>query len=164
MHRETALTILFALSAPAARGGDAAALWSGKVQPLFDVQCVKCHGVLEQKGGLELDTPEAVMKGGGEGAVVVPGIPEESRLYQNLAAGADPHMPPKKQLTDSERETVREWIAAMTVVPPAPPKAAPAPRQFASVTQAINSLIAEKWEERGVKPWHTAIARQPAHR
>jgi len=41
---------------------DAAALWTAKVQPLFDVQCVKCHGVLEQKSGLELDTLAAVMK------------------------------------------------------------------------------------------------------
>ena len=45
-----------------AYGTDAAALWSSKVQPLFDVNCVKCHGPLEQKSGLELDTPQAVLK------------------------------------------------------------------------------------------------------
>ena len=43
--------------APAALAADAGRLWTGKVQALLDVQCVKCHGPIEQKGGLELDTP-----------------------------------------------------------------------------------------------------------
>ena len=85
MFCKTALTLLLSFAiARLASAADAAALWSGKVQPLFDVQCVKCHGPIEQKSGLELDTPEAVMKGGDEGAVVVPGNPakrsEERRV------------------------------------------------------------------------------------
>src|SRR5688500_1326565 len=97
----------------AACAGEAQELWATKVQALFDVQCVKCHGPLEQKSGLELDTPEAVLKGGDEGKVIVPGRPEESRLYQYLAAGADPHMPPKKQLSEAEIRLVGEWINAL---------------------------------------------------
>lgn len=57
----------------------------GKVQKILDVNCVKCHGVLEQKGGLELDTPSKVMKGGEAGAVVVPGSLSKvrySRIWQ----------------------------------------------------------------------------------
>ena len=141
----TALTLLFSFAiARLAGAADAAALWSGKVQPLFDVQCVKCHGPIEQKSGLELDTPEAVLKGGDEGAVVVPGHPEKSRLYQYLAAGADPHMPPKKQLTEPQREMVREWIAAMdskTAKTGKSSKDSKAPRKFDSVTSAIDSLL-----------------------
>lgn len=124
-------------------------MWARKVQPLFDVQCVKCHGPIEQKGGLELDTPQAVLKGGDDGAVIVPGKPDESPLFKNLTAGADPHMPPKKQLSDAERETVRTWIAAMTVVPVQKEAVA---RPFESVTAAIDTLIAEGWGARGVKP------------
>src|SRR6187399_1488909 len=74
------------LSLTESRAGDAAALWRGTVQPLFDVQCVKCHGPIEQKSGLELDTPEAIFKGGDDGHVVVPGKPDERRLYKYLAA------------------------------------------------------------------------------
>lgn len=131
---------------------DAATLWSRKVQPLLDVQCVKCHGPIEQKGGLELDTPEAVLKGGDSGAVVQPGKPEASILYTQLAADGDPHMPPKKQLTDGERETIRQWIAAMASAPKSPEQKAVAVRSFDSVTQAIDTLIAEGWEKRGLKP------------
>src|SRR4051812_9862882 len=109
MLRKSVLTFLLPLvAAPLSRGADPAELWSRKVQPLFDVQCVKCHGPLEQKSGLELDTIASVMKGGDDGAVVIPGKPAESTLLAHLAADADPHMPPKKQLTEQERETVRE--------------------------------------------------------
>jgi mono/diheme cytochrome c family protein len=153
MLRQSGLPLLLLLAAaPFACGEDAAALWARKVQPLFDVQCVKCHGPLEQKSGLELDTPEAVMKGGESGAVVIPGKPEASLLYQQLVAGADPHMPPKKQLTDAERETIRQWIAAMAASPAAPQPKAAESRKFDSVTQAIDTLLAESWQKSGVQP------------
>ena len=147
------LTLLLSLTAARlACAADTAALWSAKVQPLFDVHCVKCHGPLEQKSGLELDTPQAVLKGNEDGAVIVPGKPEESPLYEHLAAKGDPHMPPKKQLTDAERETVREWIASMTVAPVEPVQKAVAPRHFESVTQAVDAFIEEGWVRRGVQP------------
>src|SRR5262245_3722003 len=76
MYRGIVLSLLLSFaSARLAKGADAAALWSGKVQPLFDVQCVKCHGLLKQKSGLELDTVDGVLRGGDEGAVVLPGKP-----------------------------------------------------------------------------------------
>ncbi|MEN9676082.1 MAG: hypothetical protein RIS76_1978 [Verrucomicrobiota bacterium] len=152
LRRTVQSLLLSALAARLAWGADAAALWTGKVQPLLDVHCVKCHGPIEQKSGLELDTPAAVLKGGDEGVVVVPGRPEESRLYLNLAADADPHMPPKKQLTEAEREIVREWIAAMAVVPAASTPQSEAVRQFESVSLAVDTLIAEGWERRGIQP------------
>ena len=153
MPRTTAFFITIAtVFAPVLRAEDAAALWTRKVQPIFDVQCVKCHGPLEQKSGLELDTPASVLKGGEDGAVVVPGKPNESLLFQHLAAGADPHMPPKKQLSDAERDTIRDWIAAMTAAPVAEAPKPKAPRHFDNVTQAIDTLIAEGWEQRHVQP------------
>src|SRR6266550_2675946 len=105
MRCKAVLTFLLAFaSARFACGADATALWSIKVQPIFDANCVKCHGLIQRKSGLELDSLETIMKGGDEGAVVVPGKPERSRLYHYLAPDSDPHMPPKKQLTDVQRE------------------------------------------------------------
>jgi mono/diheme cytochrome c family protein len=149
MLRPLTLALLTA-STLSGRAGDAAALWTKTIQPLFDVQCVKCHGPIEQKSGLELDTPEAVFKGGDEGAVVVPGKPEESRLYQYLAADSDPHMPPKKQLAESEIAVVKEWIAALTVEQKEKkPEELPA---FSNVTEAVDHFIAEGWRQREVTP------------
>ena len=153
MYCKWVLTCLLALaSSRFAHGADAAALWSGKVQPIFDANCVKCHGLIQQKNGLELDSLESVLKGGDDGVVVVPGKPEKSRLYQYLAQDSDPHMPPKKQLTDAQRESVREWIAAMATSLAKPDKRAKAARRFDSVTQAIDAFIAESWKRNRVKP------------
>ena len=154
MFLKTSLTLLLSLALPGlARAAEADALWVGKVQPLFDIQCTKCHGPIEQKSGLELDTPDAILKGGDEGPAVVPGKPEESRLYTYLAAGADPHMPPKKQLTDAERAMVHEWITALAATPAEPVATAPAtPREFESVTLAVDTFLAESWTQRGLTP------------
>src|SRR5207247_6946514 len=118
----------------------------------IDANCTKCHGLIQQKSGLALDSPESVLKGGKEGAVVVPGKPEKSRLYQYLASDSDPHMPPKKQLTDVQRQAVREWIAAMTTRTSKPGTSTKAPKRFDSVTQAIDAFIVESWKQNRTKP------------
>jgi mono/diheme cytochrome c family protein len=131
---------------------DAAMLWTDKVQPLLDFNCIKCHGPLQQKSGLELDTIDSLMKGGDDGAVIVPGKPQESRLYKNLASDAEQHMPPKKQLAEADRKAVREWIASMSAAAIESAAKPRPPRHFESVTQAIDTLIAEGWQQRKVKP------------
>jgi mono/diheme cytochrome c family protein len=129
--------------------GDARELWSSKVQPLFDVNCVKCHGPLEQKSGLELDTADAVLKGGDEGKVINPGKPEESRLYQYLSPKSDPHMPPKKQLGDADIAFVREWILALGKASDSTTNGTA--RLYSSISEAVDGYVAEGWTRRGVK-------------
>jgi hypothetical protein len=140
------------LGLTASSGADSAVLWGRNVQPLFDVQCVKCHGPIERKSGLELDSPEGILKGGDEGAVVVPGEPEKSRLYLYLAADADPHMPPKKQLTEAERSVVRDWILALRETAESQETAGSVGRSFGSVIEAMDRLMAESWQRSGVVP------------
>ena len=139
-------------AAPLFGADDAGALWSGGVQALLDQHCVKCHGPLEHKSGLELDTVEAVLKGNDGGPVVVPGKPDESTLLATFVAGADPHMPPKKQLTEHEIAKVRTWIAALAqpasarVARPELPPAATEP------SAAIDHFLAAEWQARGITP------------
>ncbi|MBX3746666.1 MAG: DUF1549 domain-containing protein [Verrucomicrobiae bacterium] len=139
---------------PAGEGSEASALWSGGVQRLLDVHCVKCHGPIERKSGLELDTPEAIWKGGYDGAVVVPGVPEQSRLYTYLAPDSDPHMPPRKQLTEAEQETIRAWIVALGGEEGSPERVEESEpeRAFASVEEAIDGFLSETWAARGIEP------------
>ncbi len=143
---------MFAAAVRVALCGDASELWSTKVQPLFDVQCVKCHGPIEQKSGLELDTPEAVFKGGDEGKVIVAGKPEESRLYQYLDRKSDPHMPPKKQLSDADIAMVHDWILALGKESEDSAAKSNATREFSTISEAIDTYIAEGWRKRGVNP------------
>ncbi len=131
-------------------GQDASALWSQQVQPLFDQYCVKCHGPLEQHSGLELDTVAGVLQGADGGAVVVPGKPEDSRLFQYLAADSEPHMPPGKQLTQAQQRSVQQWISRLSQAPEGQPVVSAGVRSFSSVTEAVDVCIAEGWAVRGV--------------
>jgi hypothetical protein len=50
------------------------------IQPLFKASCLQCHGEMRPRGDLRLDSLEAVLKGGENGKVVVPGKSAESSL------------------------------------------------------------------------------------
>ena len=55
-----------------------------EVRPLLVEKCYACHGAEKQKGGLRLDSREAILKGGESGPAVVPGKPEESLLVEAM--------------------------------------------------------------------------------
>src|SRR5215813_13917327 len=77
---------------------------------LLKTECLTCHNQEKKKGGLILTARNRVLEGGDDGIVVVPGNPNSSLLAKVLVKDADPHMPPKKQLTDAQIKTLREWI------------------------------------------------------
>ncbi len=74
-------------------------------------QCLACHNAEKKKGGLVMTSRESVLKGSDDGEVVTPGAPDASLLFKALQPDADPHMPPKKQLSTNQIEIMREWIA-----------------------------------------------------
>ncbi|HXH61145.1 MAG TPA: c-type cytochrome domain-containing protein [Fimbriimonadaceae bacterium] len=75
--------------------------------------CINCHTVSPRaSAGLHLVTPARIMKGGKDGAVVVPGKPDESLLFKRVTATDRTKMPPgSTRLTQEEVETIRQWIA-----------------------------------------------------
>ncbi len=101
---------------------------------LLSANCLSCHNAEKHKGGLDLSHRAGLLKGGEEGPVMVPGKPKESRLWTVLAADADPHMPPKKQLTVDDVELMRRWIAAGAKWDDAALARASAPRSVTLVT------------------------------
>jgi WD40 repeat protein len=78
---------------------------------LLHANCLACHDEEKQKGGLILATREGLLKGGENGPVIEPGAIDSSRLLHVLAADADPHMPPKGQLTSEQVDVLRRWLA-----------------------------------------------------
>jgi mono/diheme cytochrome c family protein len=88
------------------------------IKPLFDTSCTKCHGEQKPKGHLRLDNLEGVLKGGGDGKVVLPGNSAGSLLVHNIAHAGDPddYMPPPKNkagigpLTSEQIGLIRAWI------------------------------------------------------
>ena len=95
---------------PGARAASVDAAASRAAMQLLKAECFSCHNGEKHKGGLVLSARERLLEGGDSGAVIVPGKPDASLLVKALGKDADPHMPPKKQLTDAQVKTIREWV------------------------------------------------------
>lgn len=91
-----------------------ARVYADLIQPIISEKCVSCHGEKKKKGGLRLDTPEWIRKGGKHGGVLSGGYAEDNKLFQRLLLPEDndEHMPPKgkPQLTAVELALIRAWI------------------------------------------------------
>lgn len=66
------------------------------IKPIFEASCFRCHGEKQKKGGIRLDSLEAVLKGGKESKIVEVGSAVKSSLLISVS-GLDPEtaMPPK---------------------------------------------------------------------
>jgi uncharacterized membrane protein len=85
------------------------------IAPLLAERCGSCHGAKKHKGGLRLDSPEAMLAGGDSGPALVPGDAASSLLVQRTALPLDheDHMPPegKPQPSPEELAELTAWIA-----------------------------------------------------
>jgi uncharacterized membrane protein len=85
------------------------------IYPVFDANCVACHGESKVKGHLRLDSYDRLMRGGEDGAVVIPGMPERSTLYKRITLPPDDkHFMPsegKPPLKAEEIAWIKAWIA-----------------------------------------------------
>lgn len=99
------------------------------VHPILTEHCYTCHAGESRKGGFQLDSRDALLKGGSEGITVIEGNSGESRLV-HLISAVDPDnvMPPKgRPLNATEIGILRAWIDQGVVWPesahaPAAPK------------------------------------------
>lgn len=88
----------------------------GDVYPILKSNCVACHNKTTTKAALNLETPEAMRKGGDSGEGLIPGNGEESLIYQAAAHTGDVEMPPKgnksgaSDLTPKELALLKAWI------------------------------------------------------
>ncbi|QDV22070.1 DUF1592 domain-containing protein [Aureliella helgolandensis] len=79
------------------------------IAPLLSKHCLDCHGTTTKEGGLDLSLRAAAMAGGESGNTIVPGKPEESLLWEQVAAG---DMPPEGEpLADAEKQLLRKWLS-----------------------------------------------------
>ena len=133
------LAAFLAATVPASARGQSNDLFEKKIRPLLAERCYECHSPAGKsvKGGLRLDTPEDILKGGDSGAVIVPGDADKSRLIVAVRQTlADLKMPPKGKLTDQEITDLTEWVKAGAPVPAAAPLPAGPPRVEADLTEA----------------------------
>jgi len=105
----------FAMLLTPARADDEE-FFESKIRPILVEHCYKCHSLEgdKAKGGLRVDTRDALRAGGDSGPGVVPGQPEKSLLLTAIRHDdPDFEMPPKKaKLPVSIAADFEKWIAS----------------------------------------------------
>jgi WD40 repeat protein len=103
----------FVLSAYAAPG---VIDYDKQVHPFLKDNCIACHNKTTTKGGLNMETPELMIKGGETDKGLIPGKGAESIIYQAAAHSWDSEMPPKGNkvgavnLTSQQLAVLKDWI------------------------------------------------------
>ncbi|MCI0461933.1 MAG: DUF1553 domain-containing protein [Gemmataceae bacterium] len=118
MHRRLlpfSLALVFvAAPAPAAADDPGIEFFEKKIRPVLVEHCQECHSPArkKQRGGLYLDTRDALRKGGDSGPVLVPGKPEDSLLIKAIRYhDPDLRMPPKGKLPPAVVSDFEKWVA-----------------------------------------------------
>jgi hypothetical protein len=149
-----------------------------KIRPVLVERCYKCHSEQADKvkGGLLLDSREAIRRGGESGAAIVPGDLEASLLLSAIRY-EEYEMPPDGKLSESVIADFAKWIESGALDPrdapakslaPAqvdwekarsfwsfrPPRRSPIPTIASATTMRdpIDAFVAAKLEAAGIEP------------
>ena len=103
------------------------------IRPILASRCEACHAA-SPRANFRVTSRQSLLQGGDSGPAIIPGKPDESRLYQAILY-KDPNlqMPPTGKLPDDVIADFRQWIALgapdpRTEGPASPPK--PLTKQF----------------------------------
>ena len=120
----------------------APAFFEKQIRPLLAKHCTECHGEKKQKAELRLDLRAPALKGGENGAVILPGDGGKSPLLQRvLSTDKEEQMPPKGERLDKEEvAALKAWIEA----------GAPWPESAADRAAAVDSRL-QHWSLQPVK-------------
>ncbi|MBI3854369.1 MAG: PSD1 domain-containing protein [Planctomycetes bacterium] len=105
---------------------------------VLEGRCLECHHKASPKGGLDLSTRAALLRGGETGPAIAGADPDKSLLWLLAARKQKPFMPHKRdKLPDAELRLLADWIRAGTPYSRElkPPAALLKPKEFA-VTEA----------------------------
>ena len=89
-----------------AAAASGAQTWDSTIGPLLQAKCSMCHGAGLASNGLSFTTYADALKGAKDGAVIIPGNADGSKLIVIQSANNHPG-----QLTSDELTIIKEWIA-----------------------------------------------------
>jgi len=133
------------LAAVFAQAGPPPVSYTRQIQPLFQRECLPCHGGSNPTSGYSMETRDLLVKGGRHGVAVVPGKGAQSSLVRYLSGDIKPKMPPGPNALDKDTiALVQRWIdegakfdkITATGKTPARSKVLPAPAPVVSGNQA----------------------------
>lgn len=134
-----ALVCVWVCSEAASGAGteDGIEFFEKEIRPLLARHCYECHSAESKKlkGGLRLDSREAVLRGGDSGPAAVAGDPDTSRLVVAVSGrDKDLEMPPKKPLEPAQIKALTEWVR----------RGLPAPKETAAASKAGFGMTVEE--------------------
>jgi WD40 repeat protein len=86
------------------------------VYPILETNCLACHNVGIAESKLNIETVDAIRKGGKRGPAIVPKKPNKSLLFQFASRSRQPAMPPLPNKVDAQALTpqqlgvLKQWI------------------------------------------------------
>src|SRR5436305_104600 len=84
-----------------------APLFSSEILPVFEKNCVSCHGPKQKMAGLDLSSFAGMMNGSTSGPVIAPGKPERSLLWKLIESG---QMPQGGKLNAADKQSIHAYI------------------------------------------------------
>ncbi|MBI4905491.1 MAG: hypothetical protein HY820_17800 [Acidobacteria bacterium] len=111
------------------------------VKPVLARRCLPCHSAGEMRSGLNVESFNGILKGGGSGDVVKPGRPTTSILYLAVAHEGNgiPRMPVGgARIPEAEINIIKEWIAQGLLENPASQPKGPVAPSFDYKPAAMN--------------------------
>ena len=113
--------------------------FESKIRPVLSEHCYKCHSAAAEKvkGGLLLDSRDALLTGGNSGPAITPGDPEKSILIKAVRyEDPDLQMPPKgAKLSPAQISDLIAWVKM----------GAPDPRTAPTSTASAQSGKTNHW-------------------
>lgn len=95
---------------PATQAPVASVSFANDVLPIFNNNCIRCHGVEQIKEGLDLRTYDTLMAGSFNGSVITPGNAADSFIAEQVINGKMPNRGP--DLTVEQIQIIVDWINA----------------------------------------------------
>jgi len=171
MRRLFLVTACLVLSAPARAAEPIDYL--RQIKPIFAARCSACHGALQQKADLRLDTVKAMREGGDSGPAVLAGNSAGSLVIERIRAAGAQRMPPPsdgEEVPEKDVALLKTWLDQGAAAPadekPEPdprehwafraPARPPVPAMGGTADQAapnpIDAFLAAEWQKQGLKP------------
>ena len=124
-----------------------------RVRPILKARCLKCHGEGPKiKGGLRIDSREAVLRGGELGPAVSLKEPDQSRLLQAIRY-EEIEMPPSGKLPSGEIDVLTRWVKEglpWSTLPTTPGSAPPSSTTNPAVVAHARASTPGRWSLRPV--------------
>ena len=94
--------------------GNVDSTFQERILPIFDRNCLVCHGSVVQRAGLDLRTKQSTLRGSADGTVIRPGNAQQSLLYQLITHQKEPAMPMGGKLGGDEIAAIAGWINSLS--------------------------------------------------